>query len=187
MKMKNVVKGALAVGAVAVLGYLVKKAHEKEKAKETVNDFFDEDMFKNDVHDDSADSCDCENCEEENCDCQCHDEVTEDDFVEEAELEGQTKIEIMEQHDEPVALGQTMSEELPPEVINIIGKLEDLPTYEGLDFDENQVRYLGYIIDYIRKNHEIRTAVLLGMDFEGKNPLEAFTDNQFAEIKKIIK
>ena len=54
MKMKNVVKGALAVGAVAVLGYLVKKAHEKEKAKETVNDFFDEDMFENDAHDDSG-------------------------------------------------------------------------------------------------------------------------------------
>ena len=77
---------------------------------------------------------------------------------------------------------------IPPEVINKIGKLEDLLTFEGLEFDENQAEYLNYVCDYMRTNptEEMRTAVLIGMLHNGKNPLEVFTDNQFAEIKKII-
>lgn len=198
MKKKNVLKVALICGGVAALGYLVKKAHDiNEELNGLKLDNLTEDLFE-------CDTPKTENEERifarhyatvpteteiEDTETSEDEEViaTEEDFVNEEEVqECETEVEVK---DETEAETEVEAEEipLPPEVINKIGKLEDLLTYEGLDFDTNQRDYLYYIIEYMKKNHEMRVALLIAMDYNGKNPLEVFTDNQFAEIKKILR
>lgn len=77
-------------------------------------------------------------------------------------------------------------EPLPLEIVNKIVKLEDTLTYEELGFNSIQRDYLNYIIDFMRKNREMRMALLISMNYNGKNPLEVFTDDQFNRIKRVL-
>jgi len=178
MKKKNAVKAALICCGIAAVGYIVKKVHDINEELSTLHlDDLSDDLFECELektqneknifvanqneHTDSVEETIIE-------------EATEEDFVTEEETEI-----IIENQEETAKV-------LPPEVINKVGKLEDLLTFEGLDFDTNQRDYLYHIIDYMKEHHEMRLALLIGMDYNGKHPLEVFTDNQFAEIKKII-
>ena len=68
-----------------------------------------------------------------------------------------------------------------------IKKLEALLTLEEFEFTDFQQRYINHIIDYIRRNQEIRTAIFIRFKFEGVPAIVAFTTEQFNEIKKILK
>ena len=184
MKKKNVVKAAIICTGAAALGYIVKKVYDI--IKDLKNLRFD------DLNDDLFD-CDLEKTQNEknifaahpiSSDAPSNDdnfevEASDEDFVNEDEITEETEIIVDQSEDDADIV-------LPPEVINKVGKLEDLLTFEGLDFDTNQRDYLYHIIDYMKRNHEMRMALLIGMDYNGHNPIEVFTDNQFAEIKKII-
>ena len=174
MKKKNIVKAAIICTGAAALGYIVKKVYDiNQELKGLRFDDLNDDLFE----------CDLEKTPNEKNIILAHSatedfpEATEEDFVDETP----TEIEVVEEE-----TTEDLEAPLPPEVINKVGKLEDLLTFEGLDFDTNQRDYLYYIIDYMKKNHEMRMALLIGMDYNGHNPIEVFTDNQFAEIKKII-
>lgn len=178
MKKKNALKAVLICSGIAALGYIAKKVHDINQDLKTLSfDDLNDDLFE----------CDLEKTQNEKNIFAAH-PVTEDAPMatdEELEDEGITEAEVIEEPTEE-SMKETTEFTLPPEVINKIGKLEDLLTFEGLDFDTNQRDYLYHIIDYMKKNHEMRMALLIGMDYNDKNPLEVFTDNQFAEIKKII-
>lgn len=169
MKVSKVLKVAGVCALVAGLGYLVKKVHDCEKDLKSMK-FEDLDDFDFDADDNDEDQLEVEEISREE---QC-------DYVpdEEGEI-----------HDENCQCEECKAddEELSPELYDKVEKLKDLLTFEGLDFDENQRRYLYQIVEFIKKQKDIRTALLLSMEFDGKTVFDAFTDNQFAEIKKIVK
>lgn len=168
MKVSKVLKIAGVCALVAGLGYLVKKVHDCEKDLKSMKfDELDEFNFEGD---DDADNLEVEEISKEE---QC-------DYVPEEENEI---------HDEDCQCEECKVDDgvLSPELYDKVEKLKDLLTFEGLDFDENQRRYLYQIVEFIKNQKEIRTALLLSMEFDGKTVFDAFTDNQFAEIKKIIK
>ena len=76
---------------------------------------------------------------------------------------------------------------LPPTEREKIRALISLVKEENFEFSEDQTRYVGQIIDRLRLGGQMRVAVLLAMEFDGKNALEAFTDKQFQAIKEIIR
>ena len=168
----NTIKAIAVFGAVAGLGYLVKKVHDISGELKMLN--LDDVGYSEDDFEDELLSPEVE-CAKVN-----PTETEEEKEVEEAIREDVVD-EVESKNEKPDA-----NDSLPPEVYNKIAKLEELPSFEGMNFDEAQIRHLKQIIDYTKKHHHIRTAVLLRMDFEGKNVFEAFSDVQLAEIKKII-
>lgn len=203
MKKKNVLKVALICGGVAALGYLVKKAHDINEELNSIKlDNLTEDLFESDMpkteneerifarhytetDEDTTEAELAEDVEETSNDESLETEETTEEVIKESEEVDQVAESLNQTEVEQVEAPEDVP--LPPEVINKIGKLEDLLTFEGLDFDTNQRDYLYHIIEYMKKHHEMRVALLIGMNYNDKNPLEVFTDNQFAEIKKILR
>lgn len=71
--------------------------------------------------------------------------------------------------------------------IEKIKRLEELINFEELEFTNFQIEYINYIIDYIKKYKEIRTAIFIGFKFKNTPTITAFTTEQFVEIKKNTK
>jgi hypothetical protein len=171
MKVSKALKIAGVCALVAGLGYLVKKVHDCEKDLKNMN-FDDVDDFDF-CEDDSCDELEVkEISNEEQCDY-----VAEDNDAN----------KIVDEVEADVSVEEVAEEALSPELYDKVEKLKDLLTFEGLEFDEDQKRHLYEIVDFIKKQKDIRLALLLSMEFDGKTVFEAFTDNQFAEIKKIVK
>jgi len=72
-------------------------------------------------------------------------------------------------------------------VIDKIKKLEALLTLDEFEFSEFQEKYIYYIVDYVKRNREIRTAIFVGFKFQDVPAIIAFTSEQFREITKILK
>lgn len=101
-------------------------------------------------------------------------------------LENNPSNEVETQNKEPETT-TPVQEDKPPIDIDKIERLEEILTYQELLFTSEQKEYVRQIIEKVRNNEIMRVAVLLTMDFDGKNAIEAFTDNQFQAIKKILR
>lgn len=190
MNKKHAIKAALICAGIATLGYIVKKVHDLNAELDNLElgnlDEDTEDLFVCDQPKTQNEDRIFARHRFDNVETEVPLEVEEREVEEVEETTNEVTSKKDDENPTKTEDVEPRVEELPPEIINKIGKLEDLLTFEGLDFDVNQKKYLYFIIEYMKTHHDIRLALLIGLEYEGHHPLEVFTDNQFAEIKKII-
>ena len=173
MKKKNIVKSALVCGGIATIGYLAKKIYDVNEELNNIKiDNLTKDIFESDIP------------KSENEKRIFTRENTTTSIEKEEVIKDETPKTSVEER--PIEAVTEENTQIPQEVLNKILKLEDTLTYEELAFNSAQRDYLCHIIEYMKKNHEMRMALLISLDYNGKNPLEVFTDDQFARIKRVL-